>query len=126
MMQRRTLWDTFISRHLVFTDGTAPLELDFYVPKRWTKTPTQVQDVTPVKSESSSAAAGASAAAAAHDSTQMWDFTLNEWVPNIMGTEDPTEEAGPKIVVKPTRKKKKGRKKRNASKKKKKQVKRNR
>ena len=34
MMQRRTLWDTFISRHLVFTDGTAPLELDFYVPKR--------------------------------------------------------------------------------------------
>ena len=35
--------------------------------------------------------AGASAAAAAHDSTQMWDFTLNKWVPNIMGTEDPAE-----------------------------------
>ena len=102
-MQRQMLWDTFTNRHLPFTNGENRT-LDFYIPARWTAAPAPLVVTTTTTSAS---AAAVSTTVEEVDDTKMWDFTLHKWVPNIMGTEEAEEEAGPKIQVKFDKKKKK-------------------
>jgi len=111
-MHRQELWITFMTRHLPFTNGTSPMELDFYIPARWTQTYDEPA-VAPVTASAS--ASTVTTTTPEVDDTKMWDFGLNKWVPNIMGTEDPEEEAGPKIVVKKKKKKKTTRKRKKVS-----------
>ena len=104
------MFDTFMNRHMPFTTGKSPTELEFYVPARWSQTSVNDAPLTPVAA-SASASAVATETGEVDTEDTMWDFTLNKYVPNIMGTEDPEDEAGPKIAVKPKKKKKKKKKK---------------
>jgi len=91
--------------------------MDFYVPARWLQT--HESEVPPVDASAASSVT-TSTTTVPKNENQMWDFTLNKWVPSIMGTEDPEEE-GPKIAIlkrKPTPKKKKRKRKRSSPKKK--------